>query len=69
MLKVKPEFLSKNGERQFVILTIEDFTRMQEALEDAADLRELPKATKVNAGKKYFTPEEVDRKLPASSPR
>ena len=29
MLKVKPEYLSKRGRREFVVLTVEDFERMK----------------------------------------
>ena len=63
MLKVKPEYLSKHGKRQFVVLTIEDFDRMREALDDAQDLRDLRRATRSNAGKPYYTPGEVERRL------
>lgn len=66
MLKVKPEYLSKNGKREFVVLTIEDFNSMQEALADAADLRDLRKATKSNATQKYHTAAEVKRQLSAA---
>jgi hypothetical protein len=69
MLKVKPEFLSKHGKRQFVILTIEDFDRMQGALDDAKDLRDLRDATRRNAGKPYYTPVEVERRLAKRSTR
>jgi PHD/YefM family antitoxin component YafN of YafNO toxin-antitoxin module len=69
MLKVKPEFLSKDGKRQFVILTIEDFDRMQEALEDARDLRELRQATRANTGKSYYTPAEVEQRVANRSAR
>jgi hypothetical protein len=63
MLKLKPEFLSKHGKRQFVILTIEEFNRIQEALDDARDLRDLRQATRRNAGKPYYAPAEVDQRL------
>jgi len=63
MLKVKPEFLSKDGKRQFVILTIEDFDRIQDALEDTRDLRDLRQATRSNAGKPYYTAAQVERRL------
>ena len=69
MPKVKPEYLSKNGKRQFVILTIEDFDRIKEALEDARDLRDLRRATQSNAGRPYYTPAEVERRLATRSPR
>lgn len=69
MLKVKPEFLSKRGKREFVVLTIEDFNRMKEALEDAQDLRDLRQAARSNAGKPYFSAAEVERKLGNGSSR
>jgi hypothetical protein len=69
MLKVKPEFLSRHGKRQFVILTIEDFDRIQAALDDARDLRDLRRATRRNAGKPYYTPAEVERRLATRSTR
>ncbi len=69
MLKVKPEYLSKRGRREFVILTVEDFDRMKAAIEDAEDLRTLREATRKNAKAPYFTPEEVDRRLGTRSSR
>lgn len=69
MMKLKPEFLIKNGKRQFVILTIEDFDRMREALDDAQDLRDLRQATRSNSGKPYYTPGEVGRRLAKRSTR
>jgi hypothetical protein len=69
MLKLKPEFLSKHGKRQFVILTIEEFNRIQAALEDARDLRDLRQATRRNAGKPYHTAADVERRLAHRSTR
>lgn len=63
MLKVKPEYLSKRGKREFVVLTVEDFERMQAAIEDAHDLRTLRQATVRNRKAPYFTPAEVQRQL------
>jgi len=63
MLKVKPEYLSRHGQRQFVILTIEDFDRMREALDDARDLRDLRQATRSNAGKPYYSSAQVEERL------
>lgn len=67
MLKVKPEYLSKRGRREFVVLTVEDFDRMTAAIEDAHDLRTLRAATGKNAKAPYLTSAEVDRRL-ASRP-
>lgn len=41
MLKLHPEILEKNGKKEFVILTYEEFLAIQEALEEAEDLRDL----------------------------
>ena len=67
MLRVKPEYLSKRGRREFVVLTVEDFDRMQLAIQDAEDLRALRDATRKNANAPYYTPQEVDRRLAKAS--
>lgn len=69
MLKVKPEYLSKRGRREFAVLTVEDFQRMKAALDDAEDLRLLRTATRKNAGGSYYTAEEVAKRLEPRSPR
>ena len=69
MVKVKPEYLSKRGRREFVVLTVEDFDRMQDALEDAEDLRTLRQATRRNAKARYYTAAEADRRLRTHSTR
>jgi len=69
MLKIKPEYLSKRGRREFVVLTVEDFDRMKEAIEDAEDLRLLRAATRKNAKAPYYTPAEVANRLNTPSTR
>jgi hypothetical protein len=69
MLRIRPEYLSKRGKREFVVLTVEDFDRMKEAIEDAEDLRALRQATRRNAKTPYFTPAEVERRLANGSTR
>ena len=66
---MKPEYLSKRGRREFVVLTVEEFERMQAAIDDAEDLRTLRQATRKNARSRYYTPAEVDRRLAARSTR
>ena len=63
MLKIKPEYLSKHGKREFVVLTVEDFDRMKAAIEDAEDLRALRTATRKNTKSPYLTAQQVDRQL------
>jgi PHD/YefM family antitoxin component YafN of YafNO toxin-antitoxin module len=69
MVKIKPEFLVKNGKREFVILTARDFDRVIEALEDAEDLRVLREARRKNANSPTYTLEEVKRRLGIAPPR
>ena len=66
-VKVKPKYLSKRGKREFVVLTVEDFDRMQAALEDANDLATLRAATRKNRKGPYLTPKEVQRQLSTRS--
>ncbi len=46
MIELHPEILEKDGKKQFVILTYEEFTAIQEALADAEDLAALRAAKK-----------------------
>jgi hypothetical protein len=63
MLKLHPEFLVRDGKKQFAVLPYEEFLAVQERLADAEDLIELRKA-KRKEGKKPSTPlSEVKRQL------
>ena len=44
MLKLHPEILMKNGKKQFVVLSYEEFEAIHERLIDADDLLTLRKA-------------------------
>ncbi len=63
MLKLKPEFITRNGRKQFAVLTIEDYERVKEALEDAEDLRILRVARRRNAATPTYTHAEVRQRL------
>jgi hypothetical protein len=41
MITLKPNILKKAGKKEFVVLTYEEFLRIQEELEDFEDLKEL----------------------------
>jgi hypothetical protein len=69
VLNVKPEYLTKNGKRQFVVLTVKDFNRIKAALEDARDLRDLRDATRKNAKAPYYTSAQVAQRLRTHSRR
>ena len=49
MLKLHPEILKKNGKKEFVVIPYEEFVRLQEALEDAEDLKDLRAAKRKEA--------------------
>ncbi|MBI4828429.1 MAG: type II toxin-antitoxin system Phd/YefM family antitoxin [Nitrospinae bacterium] len=59
MIELHPEILEKNGKKEFVILTYEEFLAIQEALEDAEDLRDLRAAKQEDAGKPGMSIEKV----------
>jgi len=44
MISLHPEFLTKDGKREFAVLPYEEFVALQEVLADAADLIDLREA-------------------------
>ncbi|MBD2344585.1 type II toxin-antitoxin system Phd/YefM family antitoxin [Anabaena subtropica] len=44
MIELHPEFLTKNGQKEFAVLPYEEFLKVQELLEDLEDLRDLREA-------------------------
>lgn len=45
-IELHPEFLTKNGEKQFAVLSYQEFVALQQWLEDAEDLLDLRAAKK-----------------------
>ena len=62
-MKLHPEFLTKNGRKEFVILTYEEFTALQARLADAEDLLDLRRAKRTEQKKKGISLAEVKRRL------
>lgn len=48
-MEIHPQFISREGTDQFVVLPVEEFHAMAEALEDYQDLRDL-RAAKLQEG-------------------
>ena len=69
MLKLHPEFLKKNGTTQFVVLPYEEFVKIQEALDDANDLRALREAKRLDTGGPGMSLAEMRRRLDAKVAR
>jgi hypothetical protein len=63
MLKIKPEIWTRNGGEQFVVLSMEDFEKVQELIEDAGLSRIFREAKRKSANAPTFTLEEVERRL------
>ncbi|MCM0588899.1 MAG: type II toxin-antitoxin system Phd/YefM family antitoxin [Gloeotrichia echinulata DVL01] len=41
MIELHPEFLTKNGQKEFAVLSYEEFLKIQELLEDLEYLRDF----------------------------
>jgi PHD/YefM family antitoxin component YafN of YafNO toxin-antitoxin module len=67
--KIKPEIWTKHDGKQFVMLSLEDFERLQEMVEDAGLLRLLREARRRNAGKPTYTLAQVRERLGLTPPR
>lgn len=63
MLDLHPEFLTKNGKKEFVILTYEEFMEIQTMLEDLEDLQDLRQAKSEQINEPSFPLEEVKEML------
>ncbi|MGK7937324.1 MAG: type II toxin-antitoxin system Phd/YefM family antitoxin [Xenococcaceae cyanobacterium] len=44
MIDLHPEFLTKNGQKQFAVIPYEEFVKLQELLEDLEDLKDIKEA-------------------------
>jgi len=59
MIELHPQIVTKDGEKQFVILPYEEFTAIQEALADADDLNALRIAKREESDASTIPLEEV----------
>ena len=62
-IELHPEFLTKNGEKQFAVLSYQEFVALQEWLEDAEDLLELRRAQKEKANELTTSLSEVEKEF------
>ena len=44
MINLHPEFITKNGQKEFAVIPYEEFVKLQEILEDLEDLKDLREA-------------------------
>lgn len=62
-LKLHPEYLVKDGKKQFVVLHYEEFEALQELLTDAQDLIDLRQAKEAEGDAPTTPLEDVKRLL------
>jgi len=60
---MRPIILEKNGKKEFVILSYEEFLKLKEIVEDYEDLKVLREAKKEEKDKPGYSLEEVKKIL------
>lgn len=63
MFELHPEFLSKNGQKEFAVLPYEEFLKIQEILEDWEDLMALRAAKKSEENAQTVSLDEAKKLL------
>jgi hypothetical protein len=63
MIELHPEFLSKNGQKEFAVLPYDEFLRIQEILEDLDDLMALREAKNAEQDSQTVSLSEVKKLL------
>ncbi len=61
MIELHPEFLTKNGKREFAVLSYEEFLKIQELLEDLEDLEDLRQAKEEEKNNHSYSLNEVKK--------
>ncbi|AFZ36359.1 hypothetical protein Sta7437_2838 [Stanieria cyanosphaera PCC 7437] len=59
MIELHPEFITKNGKKEFAVLPYDEFLKLQEILEDLEDLRDLRLAEDEDRDSPDYSLEEV----------
>ncbi|HAC63350.1 MAG TPA: prevent-host-death family protein [Cyanothece sp. UBA12306] len=63
MIELHPEFLTKNGKKEFAVLSYEEFLKIQELLENLEDLEDLRKAKEEETDIPSYSLDEVKKML------
>ena len=63
MLELHPEFLTKDGKKEFAVIPYEEYLKLQEMLEDLEDLRDLRLAVAEDEDSPDFSLNEVKEML------
>lgn len=62
-IELHPEFLTKNGVKEFAVLPYQEFLALQQWLEDAEDLLDLRNAQKDEADASTISLAEVEKEF------
>lgn len=63
MVKLHPNILEQNGEKQFAVIPYEEFLKLQEELSDYEDLKELRQAKEAERNAPTVTLKEAKKEL------
>jgi len=63
MIQLHPEFLTKDGKKEFAVLPYEEFVALQELLADAADVLDLRNAKSEEASAMTVSLSEAKKSL------
>jgi len=63
MVELHPDFLEKNGKKEFAILPYEEFVQMHDELADYEDLRVLRAAKEIEADSPAVSFDNVKKEL------
>jgi mRNA interferase RelE/StbE len=69
MLKIKPEIWTRNGREAFVVMSLSDFEKLEDLLEDAGLSRILREARRQNAKSPTISLTDMRRRLGLASAR
>lgn len=62
-MELHPEYLVKNGKKEFVVLTIEEFNKIYEALLDYEDLVDLRQAKDVEKNAPVISLQQAKKEI------
>ena len=63
MIELHPEFLTKDGKKEFAVIPYEEFLELQKMLEDLEDLRDLRTAVEEDKNSPDYSLDEVRKML------
>lgn len=62
-IELHPEFLTKNGRKEFAVLRYEEFVELEEWLQDASDLLEIQDERAAHSDELNIPLDEIEKEL------